>query len=115
MRRPPSVNDMAMSAGDAARLEQLSALAGRTPIRGKRIGLKLLVHAGALLVALACFAAYGHFKLEGQSTAAMVSLACAAVFGFVPLRDLLRIVFRVEGKALHLAHGLGSLALIGLP
>ncbi len=45
----------------------------------------------------------------------MVSLASAAVFGFAPLRDVLRLVFRVEGKALHLAHGLGSLALIGLP
>ncbi len=115
MRRPPSVNDMAMSPGDAARLEQLSALAGRTPIRGKRIGLKLLVHGGALLIAVACFAAYGHFKLEGRSTAAMVSLASAAVFGFMPLRDVLRIVFRIEGKALHIVHGLGSLALIGLP
>ncbi len=106
---------MAMSAGDAARLEQLSAFAGRTPIGGKRIGLKLLVHGGALLVAVACFAAYGHFKLDGRSTAAMVSLVSAAVFGFAPLRDVLRIVFRIEGKALHIAHGLGSLALIGLP
>jgi len=115
MRPPPSVNEMAMSSGDAARLEQLSALAGRTPIRAKRIGLKLLVHGGALLIALACFAAYGHFKLEGQGTGAMVSLASAAIFGFAPLRDVLRIVFRIEGKALHIVHGLGSLALIGLP
>lgn len=106
---------MAMSSGDAARLEQLSALARRTPIRAKRIGLKVLVHGVALLIALACFAAYGHFKLEGQGTAAMVSLASAAIFGFAPLRDVLRIVFRIEGKALHIVHGLGSLALIGLP
>jgi hypothetical protein len=113
--RVPSVNPAPMSAGDAARLEQLSALAGRTQIRGKRIGLRLLLHGGALLIALACFAAYGHFKLEGQSTAAIVSLVSAAVFGFVPLRDVLRIVFRIEGKALHIVHGLGSLALIGLP
>jgi hypothetical protein len=113
--RMPSLNPASMSAGDAARLEQLSALAERTPSRGKRIGLKLLVHGGALLIALACFAAYGHFKLDGRSTAAMVSLVSAAVFGFVPLRDVLRIVFRIEGKALHIAHGLGSLALIGLP
>jgi hypothetical protein len=113
VRSPPSVNEMAMSPGD----EQLSALAGarRAPMGAKRVGLKLLVHGGALLIAVACFAAYGHFKLEGQSTAAMASLASAAIFGFAPLRDVLRIVFRVEGKALHLAHGLGSLALIGLP
>ena len=44
-----------------------------------------------------------------------MSLATAAVFGFIPLRDVLRIFFRVEGKALHFAHGIGSLALIGLP
>jgi hypothetical protein len=104
-----------MSATDAARLEQLSVLARRTPISGKRIGLKLLVHGGALAIAFACFAAYGHFNLEGRSTAAMVSLVSAAVFGFVPLRDVLHIFFRIEGKALHVAHGLGSLALIGLP
>jgi hypothetical protein len=104
-----------MSAADAERLEQLSVLARRTPISGKRIGLRLLVHGGALVIALACFAAYGHFNLEGRSTAAMVSLASAAVFGFAPLRDVLHIFFRIEGKALHVAHGLGSLALIGLP
>ena len=33
----------------------------------------------------------------------------------VPLRDVLRIVFRIEGKALHIAHGLGSLGLLALP
>jgi hypothetical protein len=104
-----------MSASDAARLEQLSALTGRQPTRVKRVGLRLLLHLGALVIAVACFAAYGHLKLEGRSTAAMVSLASAAIFGFVPLRDVLHIFFRIEGKALHVAHGIGSLALIGLP
>jgi hypothetical protein len=75
----------------------------------------LLLHLGALVIAVACFAAYGHFKLEGRSSASMVSLASAAVFGFIPLRDVLQIFFRIEGKALHLAHGIGSLALVGLP
>ncbi len=104
---------MAMS--DPARLAQLSSLAERTPARGKHIGLKILMHIGALVIAVACFAAYGHLKLEERSTAAMASLVSAAVFGFIPLRDVLRVLFRVEGKALHFAHGLGSLALIGLP
>jgi hypothetical protein len=93
----------------------MAALAGRPPVRAKRIGVRLLLHLGALLIAVACFAAYGHLKLEGRSTAAMVSLASAAIFGFIPVRDVLRLFFRVEGKALHFAHGLGSLALIGLP
>jgi len=104
-----------MALRDPARLAQLSSLAERTPARGKHIGLKILMHIGALVIAVACFAAYGHLKLEGRSTAAMVSLVSAAVFGFIPLRDVLRVFFRVEGKALHVAHGLGSLALIGLP
>ena len=115
MRRSPSLEEIAAAASDPARLEQLSALARRPPLRAKHIGLKLLLHVGALLVAVGCFAAYGHFKLEGRATASMVSLASAAVFGFIPLRDVLRIFFRIEGKALHFAHGIGSLALIGLP
>ena len=109
------MNEFGMSAGEPARLEQMAALAGRPPVRAKRIGVRLLLHLCALLIAVACFAAYGHLKLEGRSSAAMVSLASAAVFGFIPLRDVLRIFFRVEGKALHFAHGIGSLALIGLP
>jgi hypothetical protein len=115
MPRSPTPDEIAMALRDPARLAQLSSLAERTPARGKHIGLKILMHIGALVIAVACFAAYGHLKLEGRSAAAMVSLASAAVFGFIPLRDVLRVFFRVEGKALHFAHGLGSLALIGLP
>ena len=115
MRRSPSMEEIAAAIRDPARLEQLSALGGRPPVRAKHVALKLLLHVAALVIAVACFAAYGHLKLEGRSTAATVSLASAAVFGFIPLRDVLRIFFRVEGKALHFAHGLGSLALIGLP
>lgn len=76
---------------------------------------RFLLHCVFLLIAVGCFAAYQHLKVEGRSTAALASLAAAAVFGFAPLRDLLRIGFRLEGKALHLAHALGSLALIALP
>lgn len=115
MRRSPSLEEIAAAVRDPARLEQFSAPAGRPPLRAKHIGLKLLLHVGALAIAVACFAAYGHFKLEGRATASMVSLASAAAFGFIPLRDVLRIFFRIEGKALHFAHGIGSLALIGLP
>lgn len=81
----------------------------------KRLGRRLLLHTVSLLIAIACFAAYAHFKLDGRATASMVCLVLAAVFGFAPLRDVLRLGLQLEGKALHVAHGLGSLALVGLP
>jgi hypothetical protein len=79
------------------------------------VAARILLHSGFLLIAVGCFAAYEHFKAEGQSAASLASLAAAAGFGFAPVRDLVRIVFAIEGKALHLVHGLGSLALIALP
>lgn len=88
---------------------------GRPQPQRRHPGPRLVLHGLSLVVALVCFAAYGHFKLESRSTAATVSLVLAAIFAFMPLRDLIRIVFRVEGTALHFAHGLGSLALVGLP
>ena len=83
------------------------------PRRG--LGPRLVWHALLLVLALGLFAAYGHFKLEGRSTAAVVSLIAAAICAFAPLRDVFRVVFRVEGTALHIAHGVGSLGLIALP
>lgn len=76
---------------------------------------RILLHGVFLLIAVGCFAAYLHFKVGGRSDAALASLVAAAGFGFAPVRDVVRLVFRVEGKALHLVHGLGGLALIGLP
>jgi hypothetical protein len=95
--------------------EQVPGSAERPPRRSTHLGAKLLLHGAFLVIAVGCFAAYGHFKLEGRSTASLVSLLSAAVFGFAPIHDVLRVVFKVEGKALHLAHGLGTLAFIGLP
>ena len=89
-----------MSAGDAARSNNCR----RSPDERRfaaSASAKLLVHGGALLIALACFAAYGHFKLEGQSTAAMVSLASAAVFGFTPLRGCCASYFASRESAAH--------------
>ena len=94
-------------------------LAAHMPVAPRRspgsVAGRFLLHCAFLVIALGCFAAYQHLKVEGRSTAALASLAAAAVFGFAPVRDLLRIVFRIEGKALHLAHVLGSLALFALP
>ncbi|HTC23326.1 MAG TPA: hypothetical protein VK688_03125 [Gemmatimonadales bacterium] len=76
---------------------------------------RILLHVGFLMIAIGCLAAYAHFKAEGQSGASIASLVAAAGFGFAPVRDLVRLVFGIEGKALHIVHGLGGLALVGLP
>src|SRR6478672_8387242 len=74
----------------------------------RSIARRILLHVACLVIALGCLAAYEHFKVEQQSDA-------AAIFGFVPVRDVLRVVFGLTGRTLHLVHALGSLALVGLP
>lgn len=75
---------------------------------------RIFLHAGFLLIAAIAFGAYEHFKLHGESTPSLVSLAAAAGFGFAPVRALVRELLVIEGKALHLVHGVGGLALGGL-
>ena len=77
--------------------------------------LRLLLHALSLVIAIGCFFAWLHLKAGDNHKAALVMLIATAVFGFAPLRDILRIFFKVEGKALHLVHVLGALGLIALP
>ena len=79
------------------------------------VAARMVLHGGFLLIAVGCFAAYEHFKIRGQSEASLASLVAAAGFGFAPVRDVVRLVFRIEGKALHLVHVVGGLALIALP
>jgi hypothetical protein len=85
--------------------------------RGSRGSLvaRLLWHGLCLVIALGCLAAYAHFKGEGSSNAALVSLVAGAGFGCVPLRDVVRVVFRIEGAALHLVHAVAGLAMVALP
>ena len=71
-------------------------------------------HGGGVVVALAAVVAYEHYSVQGNSTASTVSLVTAGVFGLWPLRALLQEIFAVEGKVVHLVHGLGGLGLIGL-
>ena len=73
------------------------------------------LHGSCLAVAVCAFVAYEHFSASGQSTNAWFCLAAAALFGFTPARDLIRVAFAIEGRALHLVHALGGAALIGLP
>ncbi len=84
------------------------------PGRAARILRKLLLHAAFVLIAVVAYAAYEHFRLNGQSRASLVSLVAAAGFGLAPLRLVLHELLAIEGKIAHLAHGLGGLALIGL-
>jgi hypothetical protein len=75
---------------------------------------RIFLHIAFLLIAVAAFGAYEHFKLHGQTPQSLVSLLVAAGFGFAPVRALVREFLAIEGKVLHLLHGLGGLALVGL-
>jgi hypothetical protein len=88
-----------------------------TPARGTLGGLvgRILLHLVFLVVAVACFALYEHFKVVGRSDLALGYLVAAAVFVLLPLRDLLHVVFGIGGAALHLVHAVGSLILIAIP
>jgi hypothetical protein len=85
------------------------------PRKRRSILFHVLANCLALLSAAGLFAAYEHFKLHDRSTASWVCLAAAALLALLPLRALLREVFAVEGRVLHLLHGIGGLALIALP
>jgi hypothetical protein len=76
---------------------------------------RILLHLGFLVIAIGCLAGYEHFKSAGQSGPSLVCLVAAALFGFLPVRDVIRVLFRIEGKALHLVHVLGGLAFMALP
>jgi hypothetical protein len=75
---------------------------------------RILLHVAFLVVAVVALVVYEHLTLQGQSVASLASLMVAAGFGFAPLRALARELFAIEGKLLHLLHGLGGLALGGL-
>jgi hypothetical protein len=75
---------------------------------------RVLLHCGFLLIAVVSLGAYEHFKLHGESTQSLVTLVLAAGFGFAPVRALVRELFVIEGKVLHMVHGVGGLVLGGL-
>jgi hypothetical protein len=75
---------------------------------------RLLFHGVLVGVAVSAFGAHEHFELQGQSTPALLSLVAAAVLGLAPVRALARELLTIEGKLLHLVHGVGALALLGL-
>lgn len=81
----------------------------------RSLATRVLLHLGCLVIAVGCFAMYEHLKAEGRPDVALASLVAAALFGFTPLRDLIGVVFRIEGTALHLVHAVGGLALLVVP
>lgn len=103
-----------MTAPGQAMAPAASTTVRRYP-RWRSVAVRIVVHAAALLVAIGCLAAYEHFRVGGRSTAAMTSLGAAGLFGFTPLRDVIHLLFGIEGRVMHLVHGIGMLALGALP
>lgn len=75
---------------------------------------RIVLHTCNLVIAVGALAAYEHFRLEGSSGVALASLLTAGGFGFAPIRALLHAVFALERGVLHVVHGIGGLALVGL-
>jgi hypothetical protein len=84
------------------------------PSRARGLFGRILLHLVCLVAAAGAFVAYQHLKLQGLHTPAMIALVAAGVLAFAPVRALLGEFFSLEGKVLHLVHGLGGLALVGL-
>ena len=75
---------------------------------------RILLHGLLLALAAAAFIAYEHFKLAGQSIASIVCLVAAGLLALSPVRALLGEIFSIERRALHVLHGIGGLAFVGL-
>jgi hypothetical protein len=99
-----------MSSAQDALFERLNA----RPVAKRSVVHRILVHCVFLALAVIAFAAYEHFKVQGQSTPALVSLVAAGGFALAPVRALLGGLLGLGGSALHLAHGVGTLAFVGL-
>jgi len=75
---------------------------------------RVAVYGGCLLLSLASYGAYEHFKIHNELPQSLASLITAAGFALVPVRALVREFLAIEGKILHWLHGAGALALIAL-
>ena len=99
-----------MSAAEATGTDGLAA--GTSS--GRSVVGSILVHGFSLVIAATALTAHEHYRLLGQSTPALMTLVAAGGFALVPLRALVGELFEIEGEALHLVHGVGGLAFIGL-
>lgn len=104
----------------ARRLAMLEGAAGAdSPLKAaipkrRALLLRFAGHTLALIPAAGAYVAYQHFKIEGQAAFAMASLVIAAGLALMPVRALLHSLLALEGKVLHLVHGIGGLAVMGL-
>ncbi len=90
------------------RPQAVSARAGPSLLR------RLVLHAACLGIAAVAYCAHEHYRLVGAPSPALASLLVAGGFGLAPLRALVGTLLAVEGKVLHLVHGIGGLAFVGL-
>ena len=75
---------------------------------------RVLLHILFFVIAIGAFLAYQHYSTLGAKTESTVSLFVAGGFAFAPVRAVLHAFFAVERRLLHLVHGLGGLAIVGL-
>lgn len=75
---------------------------------------RVLLHIVFIVIAIGAFLAYEHYSTLGAKTESTVSLFVAGGFAFAPFRAVLHAFFAVERRVLHVVHGLGGLALVGL-
>jgi hypothetical protein len=73
-----------------------------------------LLHIIFIVIAIGAFLAYQHYSTLGARTESTVSLFVAGGFAFAPVRAVLHAFFSVERRVLHLVHGIGGLAVVGL-
>ena len=72
------------------------------------------LYVGSIAAAVGLYVAHAHYAVHGQSTPALGCLVGAAALALVPLRSVIGGLFAIEAKFMHLAHGVGSLAFVGL-
>lgn len=75
---------------------------------------RILMHAGFIVTAAALYVAHEHFAAQNQSMPSLACLLGAAGFAMAPLRAILGELLGLESQVLHLVHGLGGLAIVGL-
>jgi hypothetical protein len=99
MRQAPEFPNVRMEAPRRS----LASIAGRG-----------LLHILFFVIAIAAFLAYQHYSTLGAKAESTVSLFVAGGFAFAPVRAVLHAFFAVERRVVHLVHGLGGLAVVGL-
>lgn len=99
---------------EASALRALAAGAARPARRPHQVLARIARNVLYTLVAFGLLAGYEHYALHQQSTESLACLVGAGGFALAPVRTLLHVFFALESRVLHVVHGLGGLAFIGL-